>query len=279
LASGKLNDVRDIQDLAGVRLIFYFCDDLNNFVDDFDCEALFGCGSIPPKKWGSQSRNSAPGGSLTLSIPRFWYDSFHALVKVNKHKKFWDALTSEDREALRGLRCEVQMRTIMQHAWSQAQHDWLYKQTTVHNVEPNQKVLEQWSLLAAVIRLTDIHLVKVRDLIPERFKEIFRITNIRQPAQYLEAVFPGQATTYGFRLLHGDQSDRGRKVRFRKVGAFFDLDRAIEKRTDLQDFKAKIRRGITRRQISALDRPRYDTTVVRLERVSKIPPERNPETS
>ena len=116
---------KEITDLAGARLIFYFKDDLDRFFVDGihgNFERWFGTASkdarqISGSKISDGTREEKQG-----------YESYHVPVRIQPAKtEFFQTLRQSDRVAIEGLSCEVQLRTILQHAWAEAEHDLRYK--------------------------------------------------------------------------------------------------------------------------------------------------------
>jgi ppGpp synthetase/RelA/SpoT-type nucleotidyltranferase len=111
LATASLED--DIKDLAGCRLIFYTNSDVTRFLqggiiqDNFDVD------------WDrTKIHHPVPGqtepGNLFIS------SNCVLTLKANR-----TALPEYARFA--GLRCEVQVQTTLNHAWSEMEHDIIYK--------------------------------------------------------------------------------------------------------------------------------------------------------
>ena len=102
----------ELKDLAGCRLIFYTNTDvdrflnsrliLENFVIDFD---------------GSRIHHATGKERVSDQL----YFGIHYLVSLKK-----DRLALPEYAQFRGMRCEVQLQTILNHAWSETSHDILY---------------------------------------------------------------------------------------------------------------------------------------------------------
>ena len=102
------NPLTGITDLAGVRIITYFPDTLAQvdrmLVDEFEI-----------------IEKSNKGATL-LQEERFGYQSIHYLVKLKGER----ARLAEYRNLKDGV-VEIQIRTILQHAWAEIEHDIQYK--------------------------------------------------------------------------------------------------------------------------------------------------------
>jgi putative GTP pyrophosphokinase len=109
----KYNDpLRQITDLAGVRIIAFFPKTLANV------EAMVA------EEFAIVERSDK--GELLVEEERFGYQSIHYLVKLSdertrlpEYQRFRDAVV------------EIQVRTILQHAWAEIEHDIQYKSASV----------------------------------------------------------------------------------------------------------------------------------------------------
>jgi len=102
--------LRDITDLAGVRLILYYSDDVaavkKLIAEEFDVD------TVRSTDW---TRASEPD--------RFGYESVHLVAGLRADRK-----TSKEWTSVRDLVCEIQVRTVLQHAWAAVSHQLHYKQ-------------------------------------------------------------------------------------------------------------------------------------------------------
>ncbi|MFY4727972.1 GTP pyrophosphokinase, partial [Nitrospira sp. BLG_2] len=101
----------DRRDLAGVRIIFYTNNDVNRFIqsslvhDNFEVEPDSTKIYHPtPEKQGEQ------------------YRGIHYTVRLGA-----DRIRFPEYAQFVGLRCEIQIQTILGHAWAETSHDILYK--------------------------------------------------------------------------------------------------------------------------------------------------------
>jgi len=102
---------RDRRDLAGTRLIFYTNNDVNRFVQSSLIHDNF---EIEP--------DSTKVHHPTPENPRAQYRGIHYTVRLSE-----DRLRLPEYAKFAGLRCEIQVQTILEHAWSETSHDILYK--------------------------------------------------------------------------------------------------------------------------------------------------------
>ncbi len=110
---GEASNIEELRkDLAGCRLIFYSNGDLNEFLhsrilhDNFDIDYDSTKIHHPVSKDGSEPQ----------------YRGYNFVVRLKESRT---SLPEYARFA--GLRCEVQLQTILNHAWSETSHDIIYK--------------------------------------------------------------------------------------------------------------------------------------------------------
>jgi ppGpp synthetase/RelA/SpoT-type nucleotidyltranferase len=101
----------DRRDLAGARLVFYTNNDVDGFIasrlirDNFDIEEDSTKVHHPlPENEGAR------------------YRAIHYTVRLKE-----DRLRLPEYVRFAGLRCEIQLQTILNHAWSETSHDIIYK--------------------------------------------------------------------------------------------------------------------------------------------------------
>ena len=98
----KLNSVTEIDDLAGCRIIFYLDKDIGRF------------GNHILKEFNVVKEN--------LKYSEEDYNALHLIVKLNKSR-----LTLMEYAKFSDLKCEIQLTTVLYHAWSEMYHDIIYK--------------------------------------------------------------------------------------------------------------------------------------------------------
>jgi ppGpp synthetase/RelA/SpoT-type nucleotidyltranferase len=105
---------QEIRDLAGVRLIFYTNTDVNRFLESRVIPENF------QVHWDA-TRVHHP----TDENARLRYQAIHYTVFLNPQR-----LALPEYVAFSGMRCEIQIQTILNHAWAESSHDILYKPAT-----------------------------------------------------------------------------------------------------------------------------------------------------
>lgn len=107
----------DIKDLAGCRMIFYTNSDVTRFVNSRIIEQNF---EVLEVKLHHPQRETEDAVDL--------YISNHYLVALRPERI---ALPEYARFA--GMRCEIQIQTILNHAWAEMAHDTIYKAPTLND--------------------------------------------------------------------------------------------------------------------------------------------------
>lgn len=100
--------------------------------------------------------------SKDFTIREFGYDSTHLLIKIP------DEFTSDCRH-LNGLLIEVQIRTVLQDAWAEVEHELVYK-TSIDKVEDSIK--RKMLALNATLSLADITFQEIRDLQRKKYTDL-----------------------------------------------------------------------------------------------------------
>jgi len=98
----KLETVTEIDDLAGCRVIFYLDKDIERFRNYIH------------KEFNVVKDN--------LKYSKDNYNARHIIVKLNKNREILPEYAK-----FSGLKCEIQLTTILYHAWSEMNHDIIYK--------------------------------------------------------------------------------------------------------------------------------------------------------
>lgn len=98
----KIKSVKDIDDLAGCRIIFYLDNDVQRVIQYLQNEFVVVKQNL---KYSDDS-----------------YNALHLIVKLNK-----DRLKLSEYERFSGLKCEIQLTTVLYHSWSELAHDVIYK--------------------------------------------------------------------------------------------------------------------------------------------------------
>lgn len=139
---GKSYDgLSDVTDLLGLRIITYFADDVDRVVSVVDRELEIDA---------ERSVDKRP-----LNDPdRFGYASVHRVCKLPQPRA-----CQPEYSPFAELRCEIQVRSILQHAWAEIEHDLGYKAATGIPVHLRRR----FSMLAGMLELADDQFMRLRD--------------------------------------------------------------------------------------------------------------------
>ena len=140
-AEGRYNRIAEITDLAGVRIITYFADDVDRAAE------------VVRREFAVDAANSLDRRDL-LDPERFGYLSLHYVVTLPPGR-----LAFPEYKRYTGLKAEIQIRSILQHAWAEIEHDLGYK--TALGVP--RDVRRQFLRLAGLLEIGDKEFASIRD--------------------------------------------------------------------------------------------------------------------
>lgn len=155
LKGDKYESIYDITDIVGVRVISFYIDDIDKIA------------SVIERLFDVDWENSVDKRK-THEIDSFGYLSLHYICKVNKNTYFDPA-----RPQINKIRFEVQMRTVLQHAWANMNHDTGYKS----GVEVPQVYLRNLSRLAGMLEMADDEFSRIRRELSEYRRRIKKLVS------------------------------------------------------------------------------------------------------
>jgi predicted RNase H-like nuclease/ppGpp synthetase/RelA/SpoT-type nucleotidyltranferase len=144
-ADGELlyaDPLHDITDQIGVRVITYVLSDVAAVADLMGDQVIV--------------KDDRDMGRETASQGRFGYASRHLLIALDAARESQPAYAQ-----LRGRVASVQIRTVLQHAWAEFEHDIRYKGTV-----PDEHAREfdrRFTLAAGLLELADREFSTIRD--------------------------------------------------------------------------------------------------------------------
>ncbi|MFI7587173.1 DUF429 domain-containing protein [Spongisporangium articulatum] len=134
--------LHDITDQLGVRVITYALSDVDAVAGLLDAQVVV--------------LDDRDMGRATASEGRFGYASRHLLIALDAAREGQPAY-----ELLRGRVASVQIRTVLQHAWAEFEHDIRYKGSVPPEHAPEFD--RRFTLAAGLLELADREFSEIRD--------------------------------------------------------------------------------------------------------------------
>lgn len=154
----------DITDILGARVICYFGDEVDKF------------GKLVEQEFVIDWENSSDKRAL-IKADTFGYLSLHYICSLPQNKGYPAELC--------GRRFEIQIRTMLQHAWSAINHDLGYKS----KFGVPREVTREFARLAGLMEIADDEFIRVRDAMNNYTETIHeKITNDRADDVQIELV-------------------------------------------------------------------------------------------
>ncbi|MEU5526163.1 hypothetical protein ABZ744_04420 [Micromonospora chersina] len=139
----RYRSVADLKDLLGIRIITYFADDVDR-VAEVICQEF-------------EVDEAESTDKRTLLDPdRFGYSSLHYVLTLKPAR-----LQLVEYKRYSGVCFELQIRSILQHAWAEIEHDLGYK--TKSSIP--RDVRRRFSRLAGLLEIADDEFAALRDLL------------------------------------------------------------------------------------------------------------------
>jgi putative GTP pyrophosphokinase len=132
---GYSNPQVDMTDLVGVRIVVLLSHDLKTIADEIEAENVW-----------SASRDRDPNSEISSDPERFGYQSMHFVVRAKEDMSFDNGVWVKAHTP-----CEVQVRTLLQHAYAEVVHDHIYKSAW----KPPAKAARFVASSAALIETSD----------------------------------------------------------------------------------------------------------------------------
>lgn len=127
------NPQDQITDLAGIRIICYVESDIQRI-----CKVIEDNFEVDPENSGDKSK--------LLGTDKVGYKSVHYVAQLNKSRT-----TLPEYKKYLGRKFEIQIRTILQHAWAEIEHDRNYK----FSGELPDEIQRRFKLVAGSLELAD----------------------------------------------------------------------------------------------------------------------------
>lgn len=149
-AKQRYNALDEITDLAGARIITHFSDDVDVVASMVESEFKI-------------DRANSIDKRAALDPDRFGYLSLHYVVSLKRERE-----KLQEYSAFKGLKIEIQIRSILQHTWAEIEHDIGYKSS----VEVPRATRRKFSRMAGLLELADQEFVSIRSELQKYEKSV-----------------------------------------------------------------------------------------------------------
>jgi len=126
------NPLAEVTDLAAARVITFFLKDIQ------DIDRLIGAEFIVVERTDKSD--------VLLKEDRLGYQSVHYIVELRPNRTSLPEYSSYS-----GLKAEIQLRTVLQHAWAEIEHDIQYKSIETIPME----IRRRFTALAGLLEIAD----------------------------------------------------------------------------------------------------------------------------
>jgi len=247
----------EIVDLAGARLIFFFKDDLEGFIREkrSDFVPWFGARAAIRHVEGSK----LPDGSRA----EVGYESYHLVGCVTRDTDFYRALSKSDQQSLKDLYWEVQLRTVLQHAWAEADHDLRYKVENVSGHPCPRDEARRLLNTAGSIGLADKELASVKQSLSSKF-HLGAPRPQDAPAAWRYGPKPDgfkfRRVRYDYHVIHSGPTP----PTLQETADIFDVDREMLNLLGISHYKQKMWDMLTREDPQFVAQVDHDSLTTRL---------------
>lgn len=146
---GKYNSLKEVTDIVGVRIIVYLENEVDDVANIIDSEFTIDRDNTVDKR--------------KLEVASFGYKSLHYVVSLNEERC---KLTEYKR--FKDLKAEIQIRSVLQHAWAEIEHDLGYKGA----IEIPDQHKRTFHRVAALLETADLAFVELKADLKEYEKEV-----------------------------------------------------------------------------------------------------------
>lgn len=192
----KYNDLSEITDICGIRIITYLESDVNRVAE------------LVEREFQIDKENSID--KRRLKSDQFGYRSLHYVISLNEQR-----ISISENKKYKSLKLEIQIRSILQHAWAEIEHDLGYKGAIA--IPENFK--RNFNRLAALLETADIEFDRLKkDLTEYEFEIKETIKN------HPDDVLIDQASIISF-AKSNDVFEQARNIISQNTGCdFFEKD-------------------------------------------------------
>jgi putative GTP pyrophosphokinase len=135
----KYSDITEITDICGIRIITYLDSDVDKVAN------------IIEKEFSIDAANSID--KRALKADQFGYRSLHYVVSLSETR-----LKLTENKKFKSYKIEIQVRSILQHAWAEIEHDLGYK----GEFSVPEHFKRNFNRLAALLETADIEFDRLK---------------------------------------------------------------------------------------------------------------------
>lgn len=139
----KYRNIEEITDVVGIRIITHYADDVDKVAEIVEREFLV-------------DKENSINKASSLEPDRFGYLSLHYIISLDDNRS---ALF--EHSTYKNTKVEIQIRTILQHAWAEIEHDIGYKS----NIGLPDIIRRQFSRLAGLLEIADNEFINIKNQI------------------------------------------------------------------------------------------------------------------
>lgn len=138
----KYHNLSEITDVCGIRIITYFSDEVDKIAELLEEEFTIDTDNSIDKRQADDPT-------------KFGYVSLHYVLSLDDKRS-----SLKENSNFKDLKVEIQVRTILQHAWAEIEHDLGYK--SEHDIP--EQIKRKFSRLAGLIELADEEFLSIKKL-------------------------------------------------------------------------------------------------------------------
>ena len=138
-------NLNEVMDIAGIRIITFFSDE------------VYAVAEIIKDQFEIDDEHSVDK-SVLIEPDRFGYISLHYIAKFKNHR-----LELPEYHHFSDCKVEIQMRSILQHAWAENEHDIGYK--TKQSIPKN--IRRSFSRIAGLLEIADSEFIRIKNSLKE----------------------------------------------------------------------------------------------------------------
>lgn len=180
------SNLNEVTDIAGVRIVTYYYDGVDK-VKKMICDEF------------KIDRKNSVDKRLLMDPDRFGYLSLHCIANLSQ-----DRLKLREYKEFSDYKVEIQIRSILQHAWAENEHDTGYK-----SKESIPKELRRsFSRLAGLLEIADSEFLRIRSSLQDYEKNV-----TPQISENPEGVPINKVTLNGFIKTNDLVAELDKKIR------------------------------------------------------------------